>query len=311
MTVTVLMPAFNAERYAAEAVGSVLAQTHRDFELIVLDDGSTDQTAAAVAPFAAHDSRVRLVSAPNAGVANVMNRGLAMAAGDIVFCMHADDVMLPQRIERQLAFLRDNPDVAAASALVQYIDGRGRVMGTGRSPFVSRAVVARAVREGRVISFNHPAAVFRKSVVQSGGGYRQAFWPAEDSDLWTRLAECGHRVAVQAEVLLRYRIHAASASVSRNRLMQRKMLWIEECVRRRRAGEPEPTWDEFVAARRRGPLHTRLNQGRREIGHTLYQASLHHLSAHSYHRFVPTLLAAAALQPGLVMSRVWPRLGLR
>lgn len=308
--VTILMPAFNAERYVAAAVESVRAQTHCDFELLVIDDGSADRTPEIVATIAANDPRVRLVRQPNAGAAHAMNRGLKLARSGWVFVMHADDLMLPNRVERQLAFLRDNPDVAVASALVYYIDPAGRTIGKGRSPFVEPAAVERAVREGQVISFSHPAGVLRREVVLAAGGYRQAFWPAEDSELWTRLAGLGHRVAVQGEHLLKYRIHGSSASVGRNRLMQQKMLWIEDCVRRRRAGAPELDWDGFLASRRREPWPVRLNQGRREWGHTLYQASLAHLSARSFHRFVPALLGAAALEPRLVLSRVLPRLGL-
>jgi hypothetical protein len=218
--------------------------------------------------------------------------------------------MVPNRIERQLAFLRENPDLTVASALVDYIDPAGRTIGRGRSPFVDPAALDRAVRDGRVISFNHPASVLRRAAVLAAGGYRQAFWPAEDSELWTRLAGEGHRLAVQGERLLKYRIHGSSASIGRNRLMQQKMLWIEDCVCRRRRDEAEPDWDSFLAGRRRGPWAARLNQRRREWGHTLYQASLFHLAARKIHRFVPTLLGAAALEPGLVLSRVLPRLGL-
>ena len=306
--VTVLMPAYNAERHLAPAIESVLAQTHDDFELLVIDDGSKDNTFAVAQAYAARDARVRAITQPNAGIAHTMNRGLELTRSEWVFCMHADDEMMPNRLERQLAFLAAHPDVAVASSLVLFTGGGGEVIGRGRSPFTDPAAVDRAVANGEVIAFNHPATVMRRSVVLGVGGYRQAFWPAEDLDLWNRVAERGHRVAVQDEYLLKYRIHGTSASISRARLMQQKAIWMERCIASRRRGEPEPTWDEFVDQNRRAPLRERLGQWRREVGRTFYQAAQHHFSTRSYARLVPTLLAAAALEPSLVLSRVLPRL---
>jgi hypothetical protein len=159
-----------------------------------------------------------------------------------------------------------------------------------------------------MIAFNHPACVLRRKAVLEVGGYRQAFWPAEDCDLWSRLVERGHRVAVQDEFLLKYRIHGSSASISRARLMQQKTIWLERCIVCRRGGEAEPTWEEFQAQRRRVPLFRRMNHSRQELGRTFYQAAIHHVAMREYARLVPKLFAAALLEPGLVLSRVLPRL---
>ena len=96
-----------------------------------------------------------------------------------------------------------------------------------------------------MIAFNHPACALRRDVILKLGGYRQAFWPAEDCDLWARVVEAGHRVAVQDAYLLKYRIHGTSASIARARLMQQKTIWLERCIAARRAKEPEPTWEQF------------------------------------------------------------------
>ena len=304
---SVLMPAYNAAAYIGEAIESTLAQTVRELELLVIDDGSTDGTGNVAREYARSDPRVRVVSQPNAGIANTLNAGLEMLASEWVFLMHADDVMMPNRLERQLAFLAQNPDVAVASSLVHYINASGAVIGRGRSPLVDRAAVDRAVARGELIAFNHPACVLKRRVILEVGGYRQAFWPAEDCDLWGRVVERGHRVAVQGEYLLKYRIHASSASISRARLMQRKTTWLEQCVATRRAGRPEPTWDEFQSQRRGVAWPRRLNQARQELGRTFYQAAVHHLSTRKYHKLATALAAAAALEPQLVFSRVLPR----
>src|SRR3954451_4203431 len=101
MKVSVLMPAFNAEHYILEAVESVLSQTHTDFELIIVDDGSTDNTLSVVEPYARKDKRVKVISHPNMGISHSLNRALDLASNEWIVCMHADDIMLPNRIERQ------------------------------------------------------------------------------------------------------------------------------------------------------------------------------------------------------------------
>jgi glycosyltransferase involved in cell wall biosynthesis len=304
----VLMPAYNAERYIAQAIDSVLAQTVRGLKLLVIDDGSTDLTLAIAQDIAKRDPRVRVITQPNAGIAHTLNRGLDMLSGEWVFLMHADDVMVPNRLERQSAFLSQNPDLAVASSLVYYVNGAGTTIGHGRSPFTDPAAVKAAVDRGEMIAFNHPACALRREVVLKLGGYRQEFWPAEDCDLWARVVHAGHRVAVQDEYLLKYRIHGSSASISRARLMQQKTIWLERCIAARRAGQREPTWEQFQAERCRLAWPTRLNHSRQELGRTFYQAAIHHVSTRNYLKLVPMLAAAAALEPGLVLSRVLPRL---
>jgi glycosyltransferase involved in cell wall biosynthesis len=306
--VSVLMPAYNAERHIAASIESVLAQTHAAFELLVIDDGSKDKTFEIARSYAARDPRVKAITQPNAGIAHTMNRGIEMSAGEWVFCMHADDLMMPNRLERQLAFIEANPDVSVASSLVYYINDKGETVGTGRSPFTDPAAVERTIKNGEVLAFNHPATVMRRAAVVEAGGYRQEFWPAEDIDLWNRIVERGHRVAVQDEILLKYRIHGSSASISKARLMQQKAIWMEQCVACRRGGATEPTWQQFIDARRGASLGTRIANWRREVGRTFYQSAMHHYATRNRYRFVPAILGAAALEPSLVLSRILPRL---
>src|SRR5688572_8788008 len=141
----VLMPAYNAERYIGAAIESVLGQTVRELQLLVIDDGSTDGTLALAEYYAKQDARVRVLSQPNAGIAHTLNRGLdLLAPAEWVFLMHADDVMMPDRLERQRAFIAAKPDLAVASSLVHYVNGAGETIGHGRSPFTRREAVEAA-----------------------------------------------------------------------------------------------------------------------------------------------------------------------
>jgi glycosyltransferase involved in cell wall biosynthesis len=305
---TVIMPAYNAARYIGPAIESVLSQTVRDLELLIIDDGSQDATLKIARGYAEYDKRIRVVAQQNAGIAHTLNRALEMVNSEWVFLMHADDLMVSTRLERQSAFIAEHPDLAVASSLVMYINGDDGVIGHGRSPFTDPNTVAEAARLGQLIAFSHPACALRRKAILDVGGYRQAFWPAEDCDLWSRLAEAGHRLLVQDECLLKYRIHGSAASISKARFNQQKTIWLEHCIASRLHGEPEPTWEEFQLQRQHCAWPTRFNHSRQELGRTFYQQALHHVSTGSYFKLVPMLAAAAALQPGMVLSRVLPRL---
>ncbi len=307
-TLTILMPVFNVGRYVAEAIESVLAQTYQDFSLHITDDGSSDETLAICRKYEQKDGRISVSSHSNIGIANTMNAALETVRDGWVFCMHGDDIMLPNRLARQLDFIQKNPDLAVASSLVHLINGSGREIGRMKSSLVTRAGVSRSLDRGQCIAFSHPATAFRVEVIKSVGGYRQDFWPAEDTELWNRVAGAGHLVLVQDEYLLKYRIHGQAASTRKARLMVQKLAWMADCIAHRRGGKPEPTWDEFIADQKLSPWPVRWNNRRKETARTLYQTAVHYFASRQFGVLVPTLAGATMLEPSLVLPRLLPRL---
>ncbi|MFA9478268.1 glycosyltransferase family 2 protein [Phycisphaerales bacterium AB-hyl4] len=306
--ISVLMPAYNAERYIDEAIESVLAQTYRDFELIVIDDGSTDGTRTIADGYAERDERVRVLSHANMGMGASMNDARQHARYEWLAVLDSDDRMKPNRLARQLAFIEEHPDVSLLSSLVHLIDEQGRVIGTTRSPFTSAEAVAKAVRSNVLLGFHHPAQLMRKAAIDAVGGYRNAFWPCNDLDLLNRIAEAGYGVLVQPEVLTEYRIHGGSVCVSAARETLWKLEWVEDCMCRRRAGEPERDWDEFMSWHRELPWPRRLNRERGILARTLYKAAVQHLSCGQYLPLTSKLLTSLLLDPGFVVPRLLPRL---
>ncbi len=305
------MPVFNCARYVEWAVRSVLSQSHRDFVLHIFDDGSTDGTGKICRQMQWQDSRIQLHQHKNIGIANTMNAAIDELKADWIFCMHGDDVMFPHRLQRQWRFICTNPQLAVVSSLVRLIDQNGRDIGGMKNPYTDPTAAERAVAECRSVTFNHPAAAFRPEVIKAVGGYRQEFWPAEDTELWNRVATAGHRVAVIDEYLLKYRVHSRAASTQKSRMVIQKLAWMSQCLRQRHAHQPEPTWEEFLAEQRRAPWLERLNNRRRETARTLYQGAIHRFAAGNYAALLPTLAAAAILEPGLVLPRILPRLIFR
>jgi glycosyltransferase involved in cell wall biosynthesis len=207
--VTVLMTVFNGERHLREAVDSVLGQSFRDFELLIIDDGSTDGTAALLTTIS--DPRVRRTRhAENVGLMRSLNHGLALARGELIARHDADDVSEPDRLARQVAFLDANPSVALVGAWYRKIDESGASLGERTLP-VGHDQIRWALHF--YCPFVHSAVVFRTSAVRDAGGYDEALTFAEDYDLWSRLATV-HRVANLPEPLVRYRVGSTTLTAT-------------------------------------------------------------------------------------------------
>jgi glycosyltransferase involved in cell wall biosynthesis len=242
------MPVYNAEKYIAEAVESILGQTYRNFEFIITDDGSTDNSLAILKRYAAEDARIQISSKPNAGYLIRLNEMLDLARGEFIARMDADDVAMPKRFVTQLEFLDAHPEVVAVGSRILAIDGEG-------DPIMefctaqTHEEIDRAHLELRGGHINHPAAMIRTSVIRAVGGYRAELWPAEDVDLWLRLAEVG-RLANLPERLLKYRQHLQSTGYTKQAIQRDR--WHAAAVAAfERRGVPVPSdWqpEEMKAA---------------------------------------------------------------
>jgi hypothetical protein len=214
--VSVLLPVHDGERYLAAAIDSILSQTHRNLELIVLDDGSTDGSAAIAASCA--DPRVVLVrNERNLGLVPTLNRGLELSRGELVARMDADDVAEPTRLARQVArFAADAPLVALGTA-IDFIDAVGRPVAVPRRQVQGAARLRWRLLRGTCVY--HPTLMLHRGRGGADARYSQDFPHAEDYELLLRLSR-GHAVDNLPEVLLHQRVHAGSVS-ARHRDAQR------------------------------------------------------------------------------------------
>jgi Glycosyl transferase family 2 len=202
--ISVLLPAYNGMPYLPETMESVLAQTFRDFELIVLDDGSSDNTPQYLGTIS--DSRMRVVRLNRGGLAAALNHGLQVARAPIIARIDADDVALPDRFRLQYDYLETHPACLAVGTQSQQVNERGEAVGEGRYPTTTLAIRWQALFRSPVL---HPSSMYRLEPVRAVGGYRQEFDVAEDYDLWTRLLARGELGNLPGR-LLRYRVHSRS-----------------------------------------------------------------------------------------------------
>ena len=211
--ISVFMPVYNGRRYLREAVESILAQTFRDFEFLIIDDGSSDGSLGILAEYAESDPRIRLISRENRGLVATLNEGLALARADLVARMDADDVSLPERLEKQHALMEARPEVVLCGAYYEYMDAKGRPLRKmDHFPTTHEGIEEQHLRGGTCVC--HPASMYRRRVALAVGGYDTSITQyAEDYDLWLRMGERG-QLANIPEILLRYRDHDLSASTT-------------------------------------------------------------------------------------------------
>lgn len=218
------MPVFNGESSMRAAIDSVLAQTYPHFELVVVDDGSTDATAELLC--LVRDERLRVIRhTSNEGLVASLNDGLAACRGELVARLDADDVCRPERIARQVALFAEQPRLALAAT------GYQRVAPGGVSLRVATAPRSSAQLAGLQLSGNrlcHSTVMFRKSEVEAVGGYRQEWFPVEDFDLWLRLCPLNPYASVETVEVL-YLENPEGISAARAA--------VQSALHRRRCGE--------------------------------------------------------------------------
>ncbi|OAI50974.1 hypothetical protein AYO44_05285 [Planctomycetaceae bacterium SCGC AG-212-F19] len=234
--VSVVMSVYNGARYLPEAAESIQAQTFRDFEFVVVDDGSTDTTAALLDRYAQLDPRIRPLRQENQGLIRSLNRGVHASRGKYIARMDADDVALPDRLEKQVARLESQPELAVLGGAVRWLTSRGPHSGVHRNPCDPGEAAGMLRRQSCLV---HPTVMMRRDVFCATGGYRQAFKDAEDYDLWLRMAAT-YPVANLPDTLLHYRVH--DGQVSGTRIVQQAMstLAAQMCAALRSRGRPDP-----------------------------------------------------------------------
>jgi Glycosyl transferase family 2 len=234
--VTVLMPVHNGGHYLDAAIDSIRGQQLRNFEFIICDDGSTDDTPDLLAQHAAQDARIKVLTLPPVGLVQALNRGMKAARTAWVARMDADDVAWPDRLSVQMAAAAAHPEAGGIGSAWRIIDRDDRPRQIVRPP-TDPAAIATGLLERNCLA--HPTMLLRRAAVMAAGLYRDTFRYAEDYDLWLRLSE-HHKLYAVPQPLLDYREHPGQ--ISQGALEQRILaeLGAQVAARARRQGAPDP-----------------------------------------------------------------------
>jgi len=207
--ISVIMPVYNGEKYLKEAIYSILDQTFKDFEFIIINDGSTDDTERIV--LSLNDNRIKYFSKPNSGISDSLNVGIKKAQGTLIARMDADDIAYPDRFDKQVHAFNNDSKLTLCAGSAVYINEVGEYL--GRSFNYSRNyAIKKMLNYGNVIT--HPTVMAKRSAILECGGYneRSLLYGGEDFDLWKRLQNKGKFISLK-EPLIYYRINRQSLGI--------------------------------------------------------------------------------------------------
>lgn len=208
--VSILMAAHNAATFLRDSVQSILDQSLENFEFVIINDGSTDDTPSILESFRKQDSRIKVINQHHSGLPRSLNHGLRLCVCDLVARMDADDISLPNRLAKQVAFMDAHPEISVLGCRYRRISSEGSVL--GYSPRVLAQPQEAMWRLPFGSTVPHPGVIYRRDVVLEAGAYDEDRKQTQDYDLWCRLVQMGHQVTNLPDHLLDYRVHANQAS---------------------------------------------------------------------------------------------------
>jgi glycosyltransferase involved in cell wall biosynthesis len=267
--ISVILPVYNAENFLALAVESILQQTFQDFELIVVDDGSTDNSLEVLKPYLSN-SKVRLVKGQHGGLSRALNLGITEAQYEWIARMDADDIALPERFQRQVEAILSQPQVVAWGTYAYHISATGKKLGLARSGPITAEEFYSVRNEGHLVQLIHPTVMLKKEAVIASGGYRSELEPVEELDLFDRMAAYGPTLVIP-EPLLLYRVHSQSVSMQRFFFQRILMRYVSARHRRTLAEQPEQTLEEFIQEYHQKPWFSRLSRSLKTSGMFCYR----------------------------------------
>jgi glycosyltransferase involved in cell wall biosynthesis len=302
---SIVMPAYNAARFIERAIDSILAQTFADFELVIIDDASTDNTWQLINKHAATDPRVRpFRNERNLGAPSTINRGVKLARAALIGRMDADDVSLATRFQKQIDFLQTNPHFAVVGTYAAHTNEEDQVLSLSPTGPASEAEFQRLRTRGEATMVFGGTALFRKELFERVGGFDPAFTVAEDLELFDRMADHGPVVAIP-EALLLYRLHHGSnvrLTFQEGRLIHRFTKARRQATRQ----QLEPmSLEQYRAWERQRPWWQRVVTWLQDRGQFHYREAGMAYGQGRKWRFATNLAIATFANPVFVARRLW------
>lgn len=241
--ISVLMPVYNAGRFLAPAIESILHQTFTDFELVIVNDGSSDGSGEIIDAFAAQDDRIVCSHQSNQGLVSALNRLLRLARAPLIARLDGDDISLPDRLQLQFDTLQADQNLTVVGGHVQIIDQDGAFLFSSFAPVGQRKIAKDIMLHSPL---THSAVMMRKKAIMDVGGYRPAYESAEDYDLWLRLFDAGYVIDNLNCFVVRYRQHGASLSAARHAQQALRALLARVASRMRHSGLDDAVLERAV-----------------------------------------------------------------
>ena len=302
--ISVVMPAYNASQFIAEAIESILNQTFKEFELIIIDDGSTDNTVAIVEHYQESDKRIKLIKNQHGGICKALSSGIEVSSYPWIARMDADDISLPQRFAKQLEAANANPRVVVWGTYANHINSKGKVLSFVQQGCLTEEEFQKNRQEGHIPFVIHPTAFIRKDILVKIRGYNSKFFPAEDMDLFDRMANYGPILAIP-EPLLLYRIHSSSVSMSNFFFQKLLARYVVARHRTKLAGQEKLKLEKFIEEYQNQPILSRLARQKRTLGQFWYRKAGLFFAEEQYFQTWLYLGMSFVANPSYSITRIW------
>ena len=307
--VSVILPVYNQEKYLQETIQSILDQSFQQFELIILDDGSTDNSARIIREFTGRDTRIRAYYNANAGKSISTNYLVGQARGEWCAFIDADDVMLPGRLQRQVALHTQSAGVHASSCNCYYINGQGNLFGTQRYNGLGTIAEYRAtIKRKKFITCSYTGLMVNKTTFIEVGGLNPMYEPCEDFEFLNRFVEAGFVLLVIPEVLMKYRIHSSAVTIQKPILVLDTITFVKHNIKLRRLGQPEVNYQAFSAIQNKYSWLTKFNKMRFNYSMIFFRNAGFAILSKKYLAFTWQIATSLMLSPDYVLKKVWNHL---
>lgn len=295
---TVVIPVFNGMPFLPEAVESILFQTYQDFLLLIIDDGSTDDSLQYLNSLS--DPRIEIRQQRNLGLCHSLNGAIAVIKSEFVARLDQDDVALPSRLEEQMAFLVEHPNYTCVLSNISRIDANSREFGYYQNSSLGSVKDYHPKDYGSIV---HSTICFRKDKFLEIGGYRQSVYPVDDFDLLLRFWE-KEKVAVIDKPLVKYRIHSKAATFKVFQDMQMITRYVTAMSQLRLDGKPEISLDEFRNTLDKSTLQQKLVRYFKQTGMLLFRKAGLLIGNGQVIQGILSLLGAFLCNPQFVSKRL-------
>ncbi|GAB3163110.1 glycosyltransferase family 2 protein [Telluribacter humicola] len=303
--VSVILPVYNQERYIAETIESVLAQTYQNFELLILDDGSTDKSAQVIREYAQTNDRITAYYEDNSGRCTATNKLVDRAKGEWCALLDADDVMLPNRLEQQVNFHLENKDIDASSCHCYYINKDGKILGVQRHPFLKNKEECESTyKSNKLIQCAMTGLFISRKAYTGAGGLKKEFWPCDDFEFFNRLIEKKYNLVIKQDILMKYRIHSSSITAKQPLHTFDVIGYVIECINLRRNNKPVISYEEFKAKRDQEPFWIKLNRRRYNYAQIYFRNAGVSLMSKEYIPFSIQILLSLVLSPAHAFTKL-------
>ncbi|WP_071517279.1 glycosyltransferase [Geitlerinema sp. PCC 9228] len=301
--ISVVMATYNASRFVGEAIESIIAQTYPHWELIAIDDGSTDNTREILRTYAAQDSRIRIIQAEHGGASRARNLGIQAAQYPWIAVMDADDIALPQRFEKQIQAAQEKPHVVAWGSAFHHINAAGKILSLSHLGPETEKQFYEMRQAGHVVNLNNPTVLLKREIALKVGGYDPHTLAGHDLDLLDRMAAYGPILALPDPLLL-YRIHMQSISMQRFFLQRQAMRYVRHRHLARLAGK-DLTLEEYLQQRQQRPAVERAAKYLETLGIFYYRKAGLLVGEANYLSAVFHLGLAIVCNPGYAFPKIW------